>query len=432
MLFNVNPILKSLLLLSTVLLSACSVGNAVRMDQVVLTSSELQQSGQAGETTTIPFTLDSQRIVMEISLEKPNGGRRTALAWFNMGMAQPVLSKALYQELQIGSGQPLRMQIGDRVLQVAPHAVVNGDGGMGVPEFSHLFAPLPVETMLPASVLQEFVVTLDYGRRVVTLTKPSVRRIEGVAIPARVNPRTGIVSIEISIAGNTYPIVIDAGSGYSWIRGDTARGWLSRHPEWQRSNGAIGQANANMVDFDFEKKGTLLRIPQMRLDDVRLQNVGVLGTGPVLGSFLDGIVGDIFWDNWQKGASTPVIGWIGGNILKHFSVTIDYPNRVTYWQQQSPLDSHDLDQVGVNLIRKGDRYFIGGLVRRTEPQSSGPPAADIQPNDELIAVDHIPVRGISKDAVLAALHGVPGDRRVLVIEHRGVRREIETTVIAFD
>lgn len=421
---------RAFLLLSTVALSACSAGSAVQMDQAVSIGSTSQRPTQA--ETTVPFTLDSQRIVVEISFEEPGGGKRAALAWFNMGMTQPVLSKGLYRELQIGSGQPLRMRFGDRAIEVASHAVVNGDGGVGVPEFSHLFAPRPVEAMLPASVLQQFVVTLDYGRRQITLAKPSMRRIDGIAVPASVNPKTGIVSVEATIAGKSYPVVIDAGSGYSWVRGDTARDWLARHPEWQRSDGAVGQANANMVDFDFEKKGTLLRLPEMRLGAVRLQNAGILSTGPVLGSFLDGMVGDVFWDNWQKGAAGPVIGWIGGNILKHFKVTIDFPNRVTYWQQQSPLDPHDLDQVGINLVRKGDRYFIGGIVRRAQQRPSDNPVVDVQPGDELVAVDGVSVRGASKDTVLAALGGVPGDRRILVIEHSGARREVNAPVTAFD
>lgn len=428
---SVNRNIRAFLLLSTIALSACSTGSVVQMDQAVSTGSTLQRSTQA-ETTTVPFTLDSQRILVEIAFEAPDGGKRTALAWFNMGMAQPVLSKALYRELQIGSGQPLKIQFGDRAIEVASQTVVNGDGGMGVPEFSHLFAPRPVEVMLPASVLQQFVVTLDYGHQQMTLAKPGERRIDGIAVPASINPKTGIVSVEATIAGNSYPIVIDAGSGYSWMRGDTARDWLAHHPEWQRSDGAVGQANANMVDFDFEKKGILLRIPEMRLGAVRLQNAGILGTGPVLGSFFDGMVGDLFWDNWQKGAASPVIGWIGGNILRDFKVTIDFPNRMTYWQQQSPLDTHDVDQVGINLVRKGDRYFIGGIVRRVEQKPSDNFVVDVQPGDELIAVNGVPVKGTSKDAVFAALRGVPGDRRLLVIEHRGAPREVNVPVTAFD
>jgi hypothetical protein len=230
-----------------------------------------------------------------------------------------------------------------------------------------------------------------------------------------------------SVDGQSYPIVIDAGAGYSWMRGETAGQWLARHAEWQRADGAVGQSNANMVDYDLEKKGILIRVPEMNIGAVGLQNVGILGTGSILGHLLDKIVGDLFWDNWQKSATGPVVGWIGGNVLRDFKITIDYPNRMLYWQRQRPSDSHDLDQPGITLVRRNDRFFIGGIVQ-SQRQST---VDGLQAGDELISIDGLDVKALSKDAMLTALHGKPGERRNLTIERQETRHVVEVVVSDF-
>src|SRR5262249_47653432 len=197
--------------------------------------------------------------------------------------------------------------------------------------------------------LQRFVVTLDYRQKTLTLARPGAQKIEGVAVPCAINPKTGLVTIGISIEGDVYPLAIDAGAGYTWVRGNVVARWLTAYPEWLRAQGAVGQSNANMVDYDLEKEGVVARLPQMSIGSVALRGVGLLGTGSILGRFADSLLGDLFWDNWQKLAAGPVVGWLGGNILKNFKLTIDYPNRVTYWQKQAEPDIHDLDQVGLTL-----------------------------------------------------------------------------------
>ncbi|HEY6334891.1 MAG TPA: hypothetical protein VI113_03295 [Alphaproteobacteria bacterium] len=52
--------------------------------------------------------------------------------------------------------------------------------------------------------------------------------------------------------------------------------------------------------------------------------------------------------------------------------------------------------------------------------------------DELAAVGNLPAKGAAKDAVLSALHGKPGERRVLTVEHENVRHEIYAVVLGLD
>lgn len=380
---------------------------------------------------TIPFVLDAQRILLNVTFETPDVGSRQALVWFNMGMPAPILTKALYRELGIDRGHNLTIRIGALSLEAAPETVVDGDGGFANPDFAQRFAPHPVEAMLPAWLFQQTLVTLDYQHRALTLAKPEGRKPEGVAVPLSINTTTGLIAVDVVVDGKTYPMVIDAGSGYSWMRGRVLADRLDVHPDWRRAQGAVGLSNYNMLDLAFEKNGMVARVPELAIGPVTLEKVGLLGTG--FGNFGDSLVGDLFWDTWQRSAPSPVIGWLGGNALKPFELTIDFPNRMSYWRRQAKADAHDLDQVPITLVRHSGGYFIGGCVRNTGPSS--PESASVEGceiGDELVAVDGLSARGASIEQVLSALHGVPGERRRLVIEHHGKTMDIEARITAFD
>lgn len=197
------------------------------------------------------------------------------------------------------------------------------------------------------------------------------------------------------VAGEPAAFVIDAGSGYSWMRGDALRRWLGAHPDWRRAEGAVGLANYNMLDFAFETEGVVARLPEMAIGPLTLTQVGVLGTAPALGA-LDRLVGDVFWDNWQKSATRPVAGWLGGNALGNYELTIDYPRRMSYWRAQSAPDSS---------------------------------LATLSPGDELVAVGGLDARGAGKAEVLGALAGKPGETRLLRLRRDGRLFETSATVL---
>jgi hypothetical protein len=122
-----------------------------------------------------------------------------------------------------------------------------------------------------------------------------------------------------------------------------------------------------------------------------------------------------------------VIGWLGGNVLRGFRLTIDFPRRMTYWERVSDLDPHDLDQVGVTLEKRSDGYFIAGIV-----QKSGKPTVDaVRVGDKLIQVDKVLLSGATRGAIFAALHGEPGSVRLLVLERDGQQLTLPAKVNAF-
>lgn len=377
----------------------------------------VQQRSAAGASipalTTIPATLDDGRLFVMLVFRRPDGSARPALAWVNMGMGGLSLTPALRDEL--GPDRPVSFSVGAMPVTVDAAAVLPATAD----EFAQQLGPMPVEAILPAGVLRLFRVTLDYAGPSLILAQPSDAPAAGVAVPVQVNEGTGLISIEAEVAGHRYPAVIDSGAGYSWWRGGVVRGWLDGHPGWLRATGAPGRSNQAMVDQAFEQEGTLVRVP-MALGPLQLLDVGVLGSGPS-GGVVGPLVGRLFWHAWEQGAPGPVAGWLGGNVLSRYRVTIDYRNHVTYWEPTSPPRA--LTSVGVSLVHTPTQYRVGGLVRR-----DGVAVAEVQIGDLLVAVDGLAAAPMTRGAILDRLGGRPGDRHRLTLDRDGRRTEVELPV----
>lgn len=382
----------------------------------------------ANFATALPFRLDAGRILVEATFQTPEGSTRKALAWFNMGMKAPILTRTLYSELGVGEGRPLKLVVGDLTLEASADSVSDKGDGADIFAFPQYFGPYRVEAMLPASLFLAHRLTLDYkNRRIVVDADRGKTPSGGVAVPIELNPDTGLASVKAEVDDRSYAFVIDAGSGYSWMRGDALESWLAAHPDWRKARGAIGAANYNMLDLpldlNFEKQGTIARLPALRVGALEVRDVGVLGSAR--GGFVDSVAGDYFWDNWQKGAAEPVAGWLGPNVLQRYEITLDYPARLSYWREVATADAHDLDSIGVTLVRRGERYFISNLV--DAPQQARTEGVAV--GDELLAVDGVAASGAARGALIVALHGKPGERRRLTLSRDGATREVELPVL---
>src|SRR5262249_58843131 len=99
-------------------------------------------------------------------------------------------------------------------------------------------------------------------------------------VPFVVNPVTGLLVVNASVAGSTYPITIDNGSAYTWVTQRVAKEWTAKHRDWERGVGAVGPSNMMMAGDTTETSGILLRIPTIAIGSVTLRQVGLLAAGP--------------------------------------------------------------------------------------------------------------------------------------------------------
>jgi hypothetical protein len=401
-------------------LSACSmIAGVADMDG---------QATAEGATASTPMLLDGDQILFEIEAEAPDGQWRRCLALLNMGQAPPVLRRGVYDEMEIAGGRPLRLRIGGRRFEIAAAAVRSEpERAAGERQFGPFFPARRVDMVLQSGALSKGAIVLDYPARRLLFAASGALPAEGVAVPIRVDRRTGLALVDAQIDGATHAFVIDAGSPYSWTRGALASSWAARHPEWLRAEGAVGPANYNMLDLPFEKDGIVLRIPEMTIGSLRLRDIGMMGSGPSLSPFADMIFGEAFWDIWQENAGERVAGWLGANVLKNYRVTFDFPRAMSYWRKASEPDAREFDVVGLTLVYEAGSYFIGKIVRK-DGRASVP---DALVGDEIIAIDGTAIRGAPREAVLSALRGAPGQFKLFRVSRGGLERDIEARVVHF-
>jgi hypothetical protein len=388
---------------------------SVLLYSLLLYFSPVRAHALSARSGTVPFVLDGNRVYAQVEFITPQGEPRKALVFVDLGSPEMVLSKQLYEELHLGSNKSLGLRVGEMDVAVES-AKLTSDAWL---PFS-IGEDRKVEGLLPAGVLQKYWVRFDYAGHTMTLAQPAALRPQGTPVQFRLNPKTGLIAIDAKIDGRAYPITIDNGSGYTWIRKATAQEWFSRHPQWQRGAGAVGPSNMRMEDDGIETGGALVRIPEIKLGSLRVGHVGALAIGP-------DNHGHDFMD-WYSGKNAlPVIGWLGGNVLRHFRITIDYPGQMSYWEPQSPLDAHDLDYIGLTLLSRHGEYFVAGIAAR----DGRPTVTGVQVGDRLVQIGVLQTQGASREAIFAAMHGKAGEVRSLILERAGKRLQARAKVTAF-
>lgn len=406
--------------------------------------SSLALSGVSPTSTTVPIQIDD-RLYVEVAFIRPDGSTRKALAFVNMGSVPLILSNDLFRELQPKPGAPLHMQLGSLDIAVDGATVEPEDLANSLrisinpfaekptaealakkpSDMAKLSAPMKVEAILPAGVLQHFDVVFDYGARTMTLATPGSLKPEGTPVPVRVNPKTGFVMLDAKIAGRLYPMVLDIGGSYGGAR-DTAS-WTEEHPNWLRSIGGIGPANLVMGPEGDEVSDPVLKIPSVSFGPLTLDAVGLEEIGPQswFGRFA---TQTLFWDGiYSAKAGETVDGWIGGDVLKSFRLTIAYRDHMTYWLQQAPIDTHNLEQVGLVLSHMSGVTTVAGIAQK----DGKPTVTGVMPGDKLLQIDGVETASLTRGGLIAALHGMPGTQKHLVLERDGKKLERDAVVTAF-
>ena len=376
--------------------------------------------------TRIPLIIEGDQILFEVEADGPAGSRKL-LVNLNMGNAHSGFQKHIYDEIGFVHGSPVTFRMGGIPVEVAPGmSSVLDDAAYPDRQLQFFFFTHQVEGNIQCGVLQNFDIALDYEQKSLTLAAPGTLPHDGVAVPIRVKPETGLATIDFNVDGVRYPMVIDIGGAYSWVRPSTAAAWLKDHPERLRGEGAVGTANYNMTGYGIEEKGLDLRIAKAALGPMEIDNVGALGMGGGSGP-LNLIGTEWFLDQWQKTAAEPVVGWLSANVLKHYRVTIDYKAQMSWWKKLSDIDPHELDQVGLDLVYDKGVYSVGRIVAK----DGKPTATGIERGDKLVAIDDAPVKGWSRDQLFAALGGKPGDLHRVTVERAGKTLTLSLPVTAF-
>jgi len=125
-------------------------------------------------------------------------------------------------------------------------------------------------------------------------------------------------------------------------------------------------------------------------------------------------IGDPLIDGLAMEVKHPVDGLLGGNFLREFMVTIDYPSGVLQLQRYTtPPIADEFKRVGVELgLASGSahRYAIARVYPGTDAA-----AKQLSVGDQIVSVDGQALDALDSIAADDILNGVPGTSKTIAL-----------------
>ena len=268
---------------------------------------------------------------------------------------------------------------------------------------SVLAAGMNAEINLPSSILRHYDVLVDFPGHKFSIGAPGTIHFRGPSGKVQINAENGLIQVPSQIEKKKYNLALDLGASISFLSDEVFDKLATGHPDWPYMTGAVG--SANMWGLDEEPKWKLMRVDRVQYGPLFLANVAVVDFPKDRMEF------------FEKRAGIATAGLIGSNALLNYRVGLDYVHSTVYFEFGRTFNFPDFDVVGLILRPEDDgRYTILGIAD-IEGKPSVPEV--VQPGDNLIAVDGIPVGGSTMGQVWAMLGGTPGQERRLTIERGG-------------
>ncbi len=371
------------------------------------------QAKGAGAPVTVPVQLELNRPYIDVTPTGPDGQRVTAHAYVDTGGGALIFSAGLAKKLGLKANGEALHEDGQTLIPTATPALDIGGKRIELVDAHalidasepHTLGRTDAEVALPGRFLRHYIVVFDYPARTFTLADPASYEPDGTAVETTLGG--GMPVVHASVAGKSYGFLLDTGGQYCMISDAELGPWRKQHPDWPHVEGTYGAANMQMGRL--ETKLSMLRIASLQWGPFRVENAGAVSRplGPYE-KMMSEIVG------------TPVIGSIGGNVLRHFKVTMDYPAQTVYLDGPETVRDASIDMVGIML----EPAAHGGYeVARTISD-----VKDIRAGDELLEVDGHDVMQAPFAKVAGLLGGLPGTSRTLLLQRGGKRLTVHATV----
>jgi hypothetical protein len=379
----------------------------------------------AAQPTTVPVTLDHNRIIIDVYLPLPDGGQKRVRGWLDNGNADLWVSERVGKLMALQPAKDAKVveALGAKVSTVeAPKEVIIGGMKIAFTDVKEAkmitadsIAPgSSAEINLPSTVLRNYDVIMDYADRELTLAAPGQANFAGKSEKVFINPPNGLVQVPAAIAGKRYQLSLDLGSCFSMLASDPFQQLAKDNPKWPRNTGAVG--TEIFWGMEQEAKTQALRIPVIEYGPLKLPQVGVEELPQDFLAF------------YRQRAGAETSGLIGGNALLNYRVGIDYAHSTVYFEERGSYIAPGIDVVGLTLRPELDgRYTVIGV-----PDYEGKPAVpEAKPGDLLVAIDKVPAKGSTMGQIWSLLGGDPGETRVLTLEREGKQIIVSAPVRRF-
>jgi len=311
------------------------------------------------------------------------------------------------------------LTVGELTIDGVPVVPMSFGGGMD---------PLNFAGLLGGGLMRQFEVRFDYANpdRAFRLgTPPMEMATDGVEMPGTTATFTleggglgrigdgGVVSfeatripIQVEIDGTTHPFVLDTGASETTVRASVfttitgdGRPQLSGLPIMT----VMGSSSASAT-----------RVTTLTAADQTVDNAVVMTIGDTL---IDGLAMEV---------KHPVDGLLGGNFLRNFLVTIDYPGGVLHLQRYTtPPIADEFQRVGIELglANGAHRYAIARVYPGTDAA-----AKQLSVGDEIVSVDGQALDSLDPNVADESLNGTPGTTKTIGLGNAAAAGLSNTTV----
>ena len=370
---------------------------------------------------SLPFRYENGHLYLPVSIN----GRRFENFVFDTGMndtfdvarARSMGLKVIKTGAAYGAGTEAvengltkveRLEIGglkmeNQVIDVTPFA---GSG-------------LPIDGGVGYELAKRSVVTIDYGLRRITFTKPESFRppADATRLPLRFASISEIL-VDASVDGIRGEFQLDTGQGSSLF-----------------INRPFAEQNGLLLKYGSGAKGSIRGVGG------RARAVAFRPSEFAIGSLTPAITdAEIMLSKSGSGAEEDVAGTIGNQILRQYKVTLDYGNEAVYLQRDlNYRDDRDWTLTHGRQDRQ-NRGSSGDLgLSRLRRRSGGPveilaiaaggaaSRAGGKRGDWILAVDGAPVGDLTIEKLFGQLTARPGTAVRLTIRHGDVTWEVTLT-----
>ncbi len=305
----------------------CRFALPVLMMSVLAPASTLAQN-RAVDSVTVPMRIEGDRAFVDLTFTRKDGTARSARFWIDTGGDAFLLTEALARDLGLTLATPEKRGskafapvtpapqpfLGDMPLELVASRV------LFVVASDNLLprvAPGHADGIIPGHVLARYHVILDYPNRSFTLAKPGVIEPKGEPLRMPVSAHMRFPRTEIEVAGTKYGLLLDTGASFTVVSEAVLKAWGNHHPRWARYPGAVGDAKmlgAHPIETMIVQGG--------HWGSYDIHDIGVVSQPK-----------GTFERYMSSMMAEPIIGSLGGNILGHFRIELDYAKQMLYLSQ---------------------------------------------------------------------------------------------------
>jgi len=376
------------------------------------------QDRPAVHHVTIPMSVEGNAPIITLAFKTPQGSLRSARFLVDSGGGAIILGEQLAKDIGLKSKGAVSSEDGQQYQEVdlptgfigeMPVDLQTSKAFAHVGTSSFIHDRYNVEGMLPGKALQHYQIVLDYPRHRFSVGEAGTLPHRGEKLACPYVASNGHPRVDVGIGGITYGFLLDTGTQITLMREDVLKQWAKEHPDWSRSTGASGPANEGADPND----DFLLRIPRLQLGSFTVNHVAVASRPNEIYSAT----------NYETPAA--IVGALGGNVLSHFRVEVDYPEQLCFFERSGKEQANDFDTVGLVLDTNPRGQLV---VRAVSSTASAVTRQNIQPGDVILQIGDSGDAPYTLTKAAQALSGVVGERKHLRILRRGEPMSVTAVV----